>query len=176
VHGQTHVCDERESNGAIELHWQTLESWWLAGHDRAFTSVSFLIDRHGVIRHIHPGGKYVKGDGSRTHQGVWCAPVQVHRLAADSGTGPERLSEKSTDGAQEIARSTPTPWANTTRRLRGRLNSVKRSSESVPGIAAIRASSATRSIEHAISVHSKASSIFGIHHGELARCVQRLHG
>jgi len=24
--------------------------------------VSFLIDRKGIIRHIHPGGQYVKGD------------------------------------------------------------------------------------------------------------------
>ena len=30
--------------------------------DRDFTSVSFLIDCHGVIRHIHPGGQYIKGD------------------------------------------------------------------------------------------------------------------
>ena len=49
---------------AIDPSWQTLKRWWLTGHNRAFTSVSFLIDRHGVIRHIHPGGKYVKGDAA----------------------------------------------------------------------------------------------------------------
>jgi hypothetical protein len=26
------------------------------------TTVSYLIDKRGVIRHIHPGGSYVKGD------------------------------------------------------------------------------------------------------------------
>jgi peroxiredoxin len=47
---------------AIDPDWQTLRRWWLDGHDRAFTSVTFLLDRRGVIRHIHPGGQFVKGD------------------------------------------------------------------------------------------------------------------
>jgi len=42
--------------------WRTLKRWWLDTGDRDLTSVSFLIDRQGVIRHIHPGGQYVKGD------------------------------------------------------------------------------------------------------------------
>ncbi|HWF20016.1 MAG TPA: TlpA disulfide reductase family protein [Verrucomicrobiae bacterium] len=47
---------------AIDADWKTLHQWWLDSQKRNFTSVSFLIDRHGVIRHIHPGGEYVKGD------------------------------------------------------------------------------------------------------------------
>jgi peroxiredoxin len=47
---------------AIDPNWQTLRAWWLDGGQRSFTSVSFLIDRRGVIRHVHPGGQYVKGD------------------------------------------------------------------------------------------------------------------
>ena len=47
---------------AIDADWRTLRSWWLNDHDRAWTSVSFLIDRRGIIRYIHPGGQYVKGD------------------------------------------------------------------------------------------------------------------
>lgn len=47
---------------AIDPGWRTLKRWWLDGHDRNFTSASFLLDRRGVIRHIHPGGQYVKGD------------------------------------------------------------------------------------------------------------------
>ncbi len=46
---------------AIDTDWRTLKSWWL-NRTRPFTSVSFLIDRRGVIRFIHPGGQYVKGD------------------------------------------------------------------------------------------------------------------
>ncbi len=47
---------------AIDYDWKTLNDWWLAGRERAWTSVSFLIDRKGIIRHIHPGGQYVQGD------------------------------------------------------------------------------------------------------------------
>jgi peroxiredoxin len=47
---------------AIDPQWTTLRSWWLGHGRRKFTSVSFLIDRRGVIRHIHPGGQYVKGE------------------------------------------------------------------------------------------------------------------
>jgi peroxiredoxin len=47
---------------AIDPGWRTLKRWWLSDGDRQWTSVSFLIDRNGIIRHIHEGGKYVKGD------------------------------------------------------------------------------------------------------------------
>ncbi|EEF61242.1 TlpA family protein disulfide reductase [Pedosphaera parvula] len=47
---------------AIDRDWKTLHRWWLDAEKRDFTSVSFLIDRKGVIRYIHPGGEYVKGD------------------------------------------------------------------------------------------------------------------
>jgi peroxiredoxin len=47
---------------AVDRDWQTLKRWWLDGRKRAWTSVSFLIDRRGVIRHVHPGGQYVRGD------------------------------------------------------------------------------------------------------------------
>jgi thiol-disulfide isomerase/thioredoxin len=46
---------------AIDTDWRTLKAWWLDGHDRNFTSVSFLLDRQGVVRFIHPGGKVAPG-------------------------------------------------------------------------------------------------------------------
>lgn len=49
---------------AIDPRWATLKTWWLDHSRRAFTSVSFLIDRQGVIRHVHPGGKYEHGDAA----------------------------------------------------------------------------------------------------------------
>ena len=45
---------------AIDPEWQTLKKWWIQAGDRNFTSVSFLIDRAGLIQHIHPGGQYPK--------------------------------------------------------------------------------------------------------------------
>lgn len=45
---------------AIDPDWKTLKRWWL-DRDRGWTSVSFLLDKKGVIRFIHPGGKYAPG-------------------------------------------------------------------------------------------------------------------
>jgi thiol-disulfide isomerase/thioredoxin len=42
---------------AIDKDWTTLRRWWLDGHDRSYTSVSFLIDKAGVVRRVHLGGK-----------------------------------------------------------------------------------------------------------------------
>ena len=44
---------------AFDGRWKTLDRYWLDGHpDRNWTSVSFLIDRAGVIRWVHGGGEY----------------------------------------------------------------------------------------------------------------------
>ena len=40
----------------IDRDWRTLREWWLDGRERSFTSVSFLLDRRGIIRQVHPGG------------------------------------------------------------------------------------------------------------------------
>ncbi len=47
---------------AVDQDWTTLRRWWLAGDEKRWTSVTFLLDREGVIRHIHPGGSYFKGE------------------------------------------------------------------------------------------------------------------
>ena len=47
---------------AIDYEWKTLNNWWLNEREKAWTSVTFLIDKNGIIRHIHPGGQYIKGD------------------------------------------------------------------------------------------------------------------
>ncbi len=43
---------------AIDRDWALLRRWWLDGGRRRATSVSFLIDKRGVIRYIHPGPAY----------------------------------------------------------------------------------------------------------------------
>lgn len=47
---------------AIDPDWKTLRRWWLKKHERGWTSVTFLLDRKGTIRHIHPGGAFFKGE------------------------------------------------------------------------------------------------------------------
>jgi peroxiredoxin len=42
---------------AIDADWTVLKRWWLSQRPRDFTSVSFLVDRKGTIRWLHPGGE-----------------------------------------------------------------------------------------------------------------------
>lgn len=63
---------------AIDTDWRTLKDWWLDGHERQFTSVSFLIDRKGTVRFIDPGGKYEPGS-----EGEKQMRAQVERLLAE---------------------------------------------------------------------------------------------
>lgn len=49
----------------IDADWRTLERWWLEGRRRGFTSVTFLLDRRGVARLVHPGGTYSKAEAGR---------------------------------------------------------------------------------------------------------------
>ncbi|TMQ72816.1 MAG: redoxin domain-containing protein [Candidatus Eisenbacteria bacterium] len=62
---------------AVDREWTTLDRYWLAGHpERNWTSVSFLIDRDGVIRWVHGGGEYHPSDDPRHAR---CA-LQYHDL------------------------------------------------------------------------------------------------
>ena len=52
---------------ALDMDWEILRRYWLAKGRNRWTSVSFLIDKRGKIRYIHPGGEYYKGeDETRT--------------------------------------------------------------------------------------------------------------
>jgi len=46
---------------AVDRDWRTLRRWWLDGGKRDFTSVSFLVDKKGLVRRIHPGGAMALG-------------------------------------------------------------------------------------------------------------------
>lgn len=52
---------------AIDDQWLNLKKYWLDAKSRDFTSVSFVIDRKGIIQYIHPGGEYHK-EFSEGHQ------------------------------------------------------------------------------------------------------------
>jgi thiol-disulfide isomerase/thioredoxin len=51
------VADEYGFRFAIglDLQWRTIDAWWLQTGDRDATSATFVIDRAGVIRGVHPG-------------------------------------------------------------------------------------------------------------------------
>ena len=43
---------------AVDPAWKALDRWWLSHSPRGWTSVSFLLDKKGLIRYVHPGGEY----------------------------------------------------------------------------------------------------------------------
>lgn len=48
---------------ALDNDWATLNKFWLNRvPDADFTSVSFLIDKKGIVRYIHKGGQYDRED------------------------------------------------------------------------------------------------------------------
>lgn len=53
---------------AFDPEWKTLESWLRDAQGAAvstgWTSVTFVLDKQGVVRHVHPGGQYVDGDAA----------------------------------------------------------------------------------------------------------------
>jgi thiol-disulfide isomerase/thioredoxin len=64
---------------AIDADWQTLRRWWLDGHDRSYTSVSFLLDRAGLVRHVHLGGKYEPGSADHAQMQRWIESLLAER-------------------------------------------------------------------------------------------------
>lgn len=55
---------------AIDWNWQTLKGWWLDSRPegvRVPTSVTFILDRKGVVRFVHPGMEYHDGPASEEH-------------------------------------------------------------------------------------------------------------
>jgi peroxiredoxin len=49
---------------AQDNDWRVINAYWLGGKKRSFTSVSFLIDKKGVIQFIHDGGEFYRSGGN----------------------------------------------------------------------------------------------------------------
>jgi peroxiredoxin len=66
------VVDAREFKFPIAIDWDwrngTLKEWWLMGPERPGTSVTFILDKSGVIQFIHPGMEYHDDNGSELHK------------------------------------------------------------------------------------------------------------
>jgi thiol-disulfide isomerase/thioredoxin len=52
---------------ALDTGWETLDAFWLANGEREATSASFVLDRRGVIRWVHPGPEFHPG-GPADHE------------------------------------------------------------------------------------------------------------
>ncbi|MFQ5499917.1 MAG: TlpA family protein disulfide reductase [Candidatus Zixiibacteriota bacterium] len=53
---------------AVDSDWSVLEREYLDGHSRQATSVSFLLDREGVVRYVHPGPEFQPSDAADKRQ------------------------------------------------------------------------------------------------------------
>lgn len=51
----------------LDASWTTLDAYWLESGERSATSASFLVDRQGVIRWVHPGPEF-HPDGPADHE------------------------------------------------------------------------------------------------------------
>lgn len=63
---------------AIDHDWKTLRQWWLDDHE-GWTSVSFLIDRTGVVRYVHTGGAYAPGSDDAAQMRRWIDELLAER-------------------------------------------------------------------------------------------------
>ena len=45
----------------LDGDWSALRRWWPELERRGWTSVSFVVDRKGIIRYVHPGGEFHEG-------------------------------------------------------------------------------------------------------------------
>jgi peroxiredoxin len=65
------AVDAREFLFPVAIDWdwrnKTLKEWWLTGPDRPATSVTFILDKSGVIQFVHPGMEY-HDNGSGVHE------------------------------------------------------------------------------------------------------------
>jgi thiol-disulfide isomerase/thioredoxin len=43
---------------ALDPDWSALRRWWPDLEKRGWTSVSFVVDKKGIIRYVHPGGEF----------------------------------------------------------------------------------------------------------------------
>ena len=53
---------------AIDADWSQLRKVWLTAGRRAATSVTFLVDRRGTIRFVHPGVEFFPSDKPEAQQ------------------------------------------------------------------------------------------------------------
>jgi peroxiredoxin len=69
---------------AVDDDWKALRRLWLDRADTGWTSASLLIDREGIVRHVHPGGVFAKDSAdSRARDDYDEMRAAVERLIAE---------------------------------------------------------------------------------------------
>jgi len=70
---------------AVDDAWSALRAMWLDRvPDAAFTSSSLLIDKRGIVRHVHPGGVFAKdGADPQARRDYDALRAAIERLLAE---------------------------------------------------------------------------------------------
>ncbi len=75
---------------AVDAEWEALRRLWLDRSPGAgWTSASLLIDRRGIVRHVHPGGVYAKDSpDAQARQDYAEMRAAIERLLAEKEPRP----------------------------------------------------------------------------------------
>jgi thiol-disulfide isomerase/thioredoxin len=72
---------------AADPYWASLKAIWLDGARREATSATFLVDRTGVVRWVHPGPEYFpagRGDDPQANADYADLELAVRKLLAEA--------------------------------------------------------------------------------------------
>lgn len=61
---------------AMDNNWTNVNAYWLSSKKRRYTSASFLIDKHGLIRWVHPGGDIILDTNDRKGKSAFASLEQ----------------------------------------------------------------------------------------------------
>ena len=78
---------------AIDTEWRLVDGWWLARVESAWTSITWVLDRRGTIRYVHPGGEYHDGGGpahARCRRDARALRRVIDELLAEPGAASSR--------------------------------------------------------------------------------------
>jgi thiol-disulfide isomerase/thioredoxin len=92
---------------AVDSHWDALRAVWLSTGQRRATSVSFLVDSHGVIRFVHPGVQYFPSpdpEAARENADYLLLRRAIDKLLpAAPATQPTAMKVTETDAEEAVA-------------------------------------------------------------------------
>jgi thiol-disulfide isomerase/thioredoxin len=97
-------------NGAIAVdsHWAALQQLWLSTGHRDATSASFLVDRDGIIRFVHPGVEFFPSndpqDAEHNQDYLLMRKAIVDLLAANPATRPAGAPLSETEAEDVLVR------------------------------------------------------------------------
>jgi peroxiredoxin len=71
---------------ASDPSWTLVKRWWLDKTPGRWTSFTYILDRRGQVRHVHPGGEFHRGGGpdhARCRQDEQQMRALIERLLAE---------------------------------------------------------------------------------------------